>query len=108
MTSIPAASHHFRRLFEGDDTRTFRITLRHEDTFRLRCFCIVDPSIYGIPDQWCADVVEAIPGRNPRFVQLFKSGSKVDFVESEITEIVDESSGTSVFKRANVAQFRTP
>jgi hypothetical protein len=97
MSVIPSSSHRFRELFEADATRIFRITLRGEDVFRLRRFCIVDPSIDYLPDEWNADVVEPISGKHPKFQQLFHSGSGVDFVESEITEIFDETSGEKVY-----------
>jgi hypothetical protein len=63
--------HRFQALFETDNTRVFRITFRHEDIFRLCCFSVVDPSIYGIPDQWTAHVVEPISGKHPDFCRLF-------------------------------------
>jgi hypothetical protein len=96
MSVIPS-SHRFRELFEADDSRIYRITLRGEDVFRLCHFRIVDPSIYSVSDQWTADVVEPISGKHPKFQQLFHSGSGVDFVESEITEIFDETSGEKVY-----------
>jgi len=97
MSVIPSSSHRFRELFEADDSRIYRITLRGEDVFRLRSFSVVDPSIYSISDQWTAVVVEPISGKHPKFQQLFHSGSGVDFVESEITEIFDETSGEKVY-----------
>ena len=98
MPGIPPATHRFRALFEADDTRILRITLRDEDILRLRCFGIVDPSIYGIPDQWSADVVEPISGKHPNFHRLFHAGSGVDFVESDISEIADDDSGVILYQ----------
>ena len=96
--TFQSACHQFAELFEADDSRIFRITLG-EDVFRLRNFCIVDPSIYGIADQWSASVVEPVSGRHPDFHRLFHAGSGVDFVESDITEIVDEQLASVVYRR---------
>jgi hypothetical protein len=97
MSAIPVALHRFRALFEADSSRIFRITFRDEDVLRLHGFQIVDPSIYSISDQWTAIVVEPISGKHPKFRELFHSGSGVDFVESEITEIFDEVLGEKVY-----------
>ena len=91
MSVIPTATHRFRALFEADDSRVFRITFCDGDIFRLRLFSVVDPSIYGDADKWTAEVVEPVRGRHPKFEKLFHSGSGVDFVESDITEIFDET-----------------
>ena len=52
---------------------------------------MVDPSIYSIPDQWSGTVAEQIAGRPPDFRLRYLSGSMIDFVESDIAEIFDES-----------------
>ena len=96
----PLASHRFSELFKADDSRIFRITLRGEDILRLQSFVIVDPSIYGISDQWSAVVVEPVSGSHPDFHRLFHPGSGIDFVESDITEIVDEQAGTIIYQRS--------
>jgi hypothetical protein len=98
MTTIPEATHRFEPLFTEDDNRVFRITLRRGGVFRLNCFTVLDPSIYGIPDQWCANVVEPIEGKHPKFHKLFHAGSGVDFVESDITEIVDDATGEVIYR----------
>ena len=99
MSSTPPASHRFGEFFEADDSRIFRITLEGQDVFRLQTFSIVDPAIYGVPDQWNALVVEPVSGRHPDFHRLFLAGSGVDFVESDITEIIDEQSGCVIYRR---------
>ncbi len=98
MNGIPEATHQFQELFETDEVRVFRITFRHEDTFRLRCFSIVDPSIYVIADQWTALVVEPVSGKRPQFHKLFPPGSGIDFVESDITEIADDATGEVIYR----------
>jgi hypothetical protein len=92
MSAIPATSHQFRAMFETDALRIFRISFRGGDVFRLRSFSVVDPSIYSIPDQWTAVVVEPISS-----TRLFHSGSGLDFVESHIVEIFDETLDRSVY-----------
>jgi len=84
--------------FEADESRIFRITLRGEDVFRLKSFYIVDPSIYGISDQWNAVVIAPISGRHSDFHRLFAAGSTIDFVESDITEILDEQAGSIIYR----------
>ena len=97
MSAIPVTSHRFRAMFEADASHIFRIALCDGDIFRLRSFSVVDPSIYSISDQWTAVVVEPISGRHPDFHKLFHSGSGIDFVESDIVEIFDETAGEAVY-----------
>jgi hypothetical protein len=58
---------------------------------RLASFSIVAPSIYSISDQWTATVVESVAWRS------FRPGVGLDFVESDVMEIVDESSAQVVY-----------
>ncbi|HLX96547.1 MAG TPA: hypothetical protein VKU37_12455 [Verrucomicrobiae bacterium] len=98
MSAIPVASHRFRALFGTDASRIFRVSFRGGDVFRLRSLSAVDPSIYSISDQWTAEVVERISGQ-----RLLHSGSGLDFVESDIVEIYDESSEKIVYKGEHAA-----
>jgi hypothetical protein len=98
MTALTEPTHRFETLFESGDDRVFRITFRDGDIFRLRGFSIVEPSIYGIPDQWNATIVEPISGGHPKFKELFHSESGVDFVESDILEIVDDVTGAVLYR----------
>ena len=97
MSVIPSASHRFRELFRADVTRTLRITFRDGDIYRFSSFRIVDPSIYSISDQWNGTVLEQVAGGHPVFRQRFPSGAMIDFVESDIVEIFDETSGEKVY-----------
>jgi hypothetical protein len=97
MGTIPVASHRFRDLLEADASRTVRISFRDGDVFRFCSCSVVDPSIYSVPDQWTAVVVEPIAGRHPDFRRLFHSGSGMDFIESDIVEIFDETAGEIVY-----------
>ncbi len=92
MSAIPVASHRFRELLGADASRVFRISFRDGNVFRLRSFSVVDPSIYSIPDQWTAEVIERISGG-----RVFHSGSGIDFVESDVIEIFDETLGAKVY-----------
>jgi hypothetical protein len=65
--------------------------------YRFSSFRILDPSIYSISDQWNGTVVEQVAGRHPDFRQRFHSGAMIDFVESDIVEIFDETSGEKVY-----------
>ncbi len=89
--NIPSASHRFGKFFSADESRVFRITFRDGMILRLVSFSVVDPSIYAISDQWTAVVVESVAGR------FFCPGGGLDFVESDIIEIVDESSAEIVY-----------
>jgi hypothetical protein len=91
MSAIPVSSHRFRELFETEVSHILRITFRDGDIFRFSSFRIVDPSIYSISDQWNGTVAEQVAGRPPDFRLRFPSGSMIDFVESDIVEIFDES-----------------
>ncbi len=99
MKITPPSSHQFGEFFEADDSLIFRITFECEDILRLRSFFIVDPSINEISDQWTALVVEPIAGKHPDFHRLFHSGSGIDFVESDITEIFDEKADLVIYRR---------
>ena len=70
-----------------------RVTFSNGDIFRLSDFEQVDPSIYGDTDRWCARVEEAVASMHPDFKRLYLPGSLLDLHESDITEVLDESSG---------------
>lgn len=92
------AVHRFRLLFEGDARRVFRIAFQNGDTFLLRHFIFIDPSANQMPDEWSAEIVKAISGAHPDFYKLFHTGSALDFVESEIAEIIDASNGALIYQ----------
>lgn len=91
MSSTSGSSHRLREFFESDDLEKLRITFRDGDVFRFDSATIVDPSIYQIPDQWNGRVAEHVSGRPPDVRPRFRSGSLIDFVESDIAEIFDEN-----------------
>jgi hypothetical protein len=93
----PTSSHQFRELFENESAHSLRITFRDGDVFRFRSFRMVDPSVYSISDQWNGTVAEQIAGRPPDFRLRYSPGSMIDFVESDIAEIFDESLERSVY-----------
>ena len=93
----PLPAHRFSALFQANDP-ILRVGFADGDVFRLRKFATVDPSVEGFADQWVATVVEPVAGRHPDFARLFHSGSALQFVESDIAEIVDDSSGTILFR----------
>ena len=97
MSVTPTSSHRFRELFEKEGSNSLRITFRDGDVFRFRSFRMVDPSVYSISDQWNGTVAEQIAGRPPDFRLRYPSGSMIDFVESDIAEIWDESLKRSVY-----------
>jgi hypothetical protein len=45
-------------------------------------------------------VAEPVAGKHPDFARLFHPDSGVQFVESDITEIVDDRSGAILFRHA--------
>lgn len=97
MSDTPISSHRFREFFETEGSQSLRITFRDGDVFRFRSFRMVDPSIYSISDQWNGTVAEQIAGRTPDFRLRYPAGSMIDFVESDIAEIFDESLEKSVY-----------
>lgn len=92
------AIHRFRLLFEADAQRVFRITFQNGDALLLRHFVFIDPSVNEMPDEWSAEIVKAISGAHPDFHKLFHSGSPLDFVESEIAGITDESNDALIYR----------
>ena len=97
MGIAPASSHQFRELFEKESAHSLRITFRDGDIFRFRSFRMVDPSIYSISDQWNGTVAQQIAGRPPAFRLRYPAGSMIDFVESDIAVIFDESFEKSLY-----------
>jgi hypothetical protein len=95
----PLPTHRFSKLFHAEGDPVLRISFVHGDIFRLRSFSSVDPSEEGFPDQWVATVVEPVAGKHPDFARLFHPDSAVQFVESDISEIVDDRSGAVLFRR---------
>ena len=89
--NIPTASHRFGEFFDADASRVFRVTFRDGMILRLISFSVVDPSIYGISDQWTATVVESVAGCS------FRPDSGLDFVESDVVEMLDERSAEIVY-----------
>jgi hypothetical protein len=96
----PLPAHRFSALFQATDDPILRVSFAHGDVFRLRDFATVDPSEEGFADQWVATVVEPVAGRHPDFARLFHPGSGVQFIEADITEIIDDRSGTVLFRHA--------
>jgi hypothetical protein len=66
--------------------------------FRLRRFHIVDHSIYGDSDKWCAEVVEPVFGSHPEFKRLHRPGNFLDLVESDIASVQDDETGQLMHK----------
>jgi hypothetical protein len=97
----PLPAHRFSAHFRQRSDPVLRVSFVHGDVFRLRGFSTVDPSVEGFADQWTATVVEPVAGKHPDFKRLFHPDSGVQFIESDISEIVDDSSGTVLF-RCNV------
>jgi len=97
MSVSPTSSHRFRDFFEAEGSSSLRITFRDGDVFRFHSFRMVDPSVYSISDQWNGTVAEQIAGRPPDFRLRYSPGSMIDFVESDIAEIFDESLQRSVY-----------
>lgn len=97
MSATPTSSHRFSEFFETEDSHSLRITFHDGDIFRFRSFRIVDPSIYSISDQWSGTVAEQIAGRAPDFRLRYPTGSMINFVESDIAEIFDETLQRSVY-----------
>ena len=91
MRVTPPSSHRFCGLFDTEGLHLLRITFRDGDIFRFRSFKIVDPSIYSISDQWIGTVAEQIAGRAPDFRLRYTPGSMIDFVESDIAQILQRS-----------------
>jgi hypothetical protein len=85
--------HQLSHILDHEDSRVMRVTFSDGGIFRLRDFEQVDASIYGDTDRWCARVEEAVAGRHPDFKRLFLPGSLLDLHESDISEVLDESSG---------------
>ena len=101
MSNTPRVTHRFGSLFATD--HVLRLTFRRGDVFRLQGFDIVDPGIYGDADRWTGWVVEAVYGTHPDFARLYRPGSGLDFHESDVTEIFDESSSAPLFQATQVA-----
>ena len=80
-------------MLELSGDRVLRIAFVHGEVFRLRGFSIVDHSVYRDPDKWCAEVVEAVSGSHPEFNRLHRPGNFLDFAESDIATIADDSTG---------------
>jgi hypothetical protein len=103
LYGTPLPAHRFVEHFDISDDCILRISFTGGDVFRLSGFGTVDPSIYGDTDRWTATVVEAVRGAHHDFARLYRPGSGLDFNESDITEIFNESSSTILFRSHNVA-----
>jgi hypothetical protein len=93
---IVEASHRYACLLDASEDRVFRVTFTNGDIFRLRQWSQIAPSTYGDPDGWCATVVEIVRASEPKKKRLFRPGSGVDILESDISEIFDEANGSIV------------
>ena len=103
MSAAPVSSHRFESLFGADDSRVLSLHFHDGDISHLRCFCIVDPSIYGDPDRWSAIIVEPVSGRHPDFKRRFAAGKGLDFVESDVTSVADILTGDVLFSKSGAA-----
>ena len=96
VMGTPLAAHRLDAVFSTDGT--LRVTFTHGDIFLLRDFDTVDATIYGDADRWTATVVQPVRGEHPDFARLFRPGSGLDFNESDIAEISDETSSTILYR----------
>jgi len=96
----PLAAHRLSTIFSTEGV--LLITFTDGDVFRLKGFQTVHPTIYGDADRWNASIVQPVRGKNLDFARLFRSGSKLDFNESDIKEIFDEASSAIVFAAVNI------
>jgi hypothetical protein len=86
-------------VLELSGERVLRISFVDGEVFRLRNFSIVDHSVYGDPDKWCAEVVEAVSGSHPDFKRLHRPGNFLDLVESDIATIQDDKTDQLLHER---------
>ena len=93
----PLAAHQFGVLFSGDGV--LRITFTDGGIFRLKDFDTIHPTIYGDADGWTATVVEHVCRTHPKFKHLMRPGSGVDFIESDVVEIFDETCSKLLFSK---------
>ncbi len=102
MSEIPNR-HECLFLAELPSLRILRISLRDGRAFRLRSFVKIDSSVYDRPDGWSAVVVECLAPDDSWNRRLFHPGAALDFYESDLRVIVDESTGDVLFSAADEA-----
>jgi hypothetical protein len=92
----PPPAHRFTQLLQRPGAGVFRIKLKDGNVFRLQEFEIFDPKTYGQADGWSASVVESGADNLPTY--RMKAGEHFGpFLESEITEILDEGLNEIVY-----------
>jgi hypothetical protein len=94
--------HKLRHVFELSGARVLRVSFVDGTVFRLRGPYIVDHSIYGDSDKWCAEVVEPVSGSHPDFMRLHRPGNFLDFVESDIAAVRDDQSSQLLHERQEI------
>jgi hypothetical protein len=87
-------------VFDVSGGRVFCVSFKDGQVFRLRQFSIIDHSVYGDSDRWCAEVVEAVSGGHPDFKRLHRPGNFLDLLESAIASIRYDETGQLVYGRA--------
>lgn len=97
MASTPQVVHQLAPVFARDDTQTYRVSFCDGDVFRLRQLTPTDHSFDEGIAKWMAEIVEAVSGALPDFHQRFQPGSFVEFLESDIREIIREETGETLF-----------
>ena len=84
------STHKLEAVFNRDDEAVLVVTFTDGMVLKLRAAYQVDSSVYGKTGQWSAIVVQSVTGRS------FTVGSGVDFLESDVSAVLDESTGQAL------------
>ena len=88
--------HRLGAILDSCGADGFDVHFLDGEGFRLRSFTAVDASIYGLGDQWSAEMVACITSQRR---SLFRSGQRLDFVESDVVAIHAPSAGGVLYCR---------
>ncbi len=88
-------THKLMRILDGRNSCNFKITFRDAEAFVLKELYPVDFSIYGKTGQWSGEIVALIAPLSKLMVH--KVGNGLDFIEDDVQEILDLSTGQVVF-----------
>ncbi|XHR30860.1 MAG: hypothetical protein ACFUZC_09900 [Chthoniobacteraceae bacterium] len=91
-------THKLESLLEPRASHCLRIKIHTSDVFVIRDIYALDKSIYGLDGGWSGTIVST-SGLSFCKKNLFKDGSGVDFYESDVSEIFDETTDELIYRR---------
>jgi hypothetical protein len=94
---ISNTTHKLLEFVKVRTSHVLHISFKDSEVFLLKELNPIDPSIYNSNGQWTAEIagIIHIPAKKQK---LLKLGIGLDFKEADVTEIIDTTTGESLYR----------